>query len=390
MTRLIEILISVAIVTVLFLTVGVLLPDRRHLEESVESNRKLTIVYDTLNSLRRFDDWNALVLHDPAVELKLSGPESGVGARLDYESKVEEVGSGSWEITGNEPNKSVSYALTSESKGSNPFRGRGKNERTTYTLTPTGRSGRNVMITQTYDVEYGWDLLGRYSGMYVTSNFGQDMKLSLTRLSNMLATVPNHDYSVFGKDDPSKAPQLSERPAENLLIVRAAVPRENEAVARQMKSNMEWIKKVMDANNLVAAGPVRVITNEFGAETYSFDVAQPVRKKGDADSEENGGDEEGEDQAAATATAAAPAADAVKLDIKVEGPVEAVYSEGSKVAMVPFVGHMANLAKVRDALRAWALTHGYETVDRPYEDWKNGIEKGFTEEGDFVVYWSVK
>lgn len=387
MTRLIEILISVAIVIVLFLTVGILLPDRRHLEESVESNRKLTIVYDTLNSLRRFDDWNALVLHDPAIKLSLSGPESGVGAKLSYESEVEELGSGSWEITGNEPNKSVSYALTTNPKGSNPFRGRGKNERTTYTLTPTGRSGRNVMITQTYDVDYGWDLLGRYAGMYVTSNFGQDMKLSLNRLSNMLATVPNHDYSEFGKDDPGKAPKLSQRPAENLLIVRAAVPRENEAVARQMKSNMEWIKKVMDANNLVAAGPIRIITNEFGAETYSFDVAQPVRKRGGADS---GNEGEGEgDQAEATA-AAVPAGDATKLDIKVEGPVEAVYSEGSKVAMVPFSGHMANLAKVRDALRAWALTHGYETVDRPYEDWKNGIEKGFTEEGDFAVYWSVK
>ncbi|AWV07797.1 polyketide cyclase [Marilutibacter maris] len=388
MTRLIEILISIAIVTVLFLTVGVLLPDRRHLEESVESNRKLTIVYDTLNSLRRFDDWNSLVLHDPGIELKLSGPESGVGARLDYQSQVEELGSGSWEITGNEPNKSVSYALTSNPKGNNPFRGRGKNERTTYTLTPTGRSGRNVMITQTYDVDYGWDLLGRYAGMYVTSNFGQDMKLSLSRLSNMLATVPNHDYSVFGKDDPSKAPQLSQRPAQNLLIVRAAVPRDNDAVATQMKSNMEWIKKVMDANGLVAAGPVRVITNEFGAETYSFDVAQPVRKKGDGDSKDNGNGKEGEDKA--EATAAVPATDAEKLEIKVEGPVEAVYAEGSKVAMVPFVGHMANLAKVRDALRAWALTHGYETVDRPYEDWNNGIEKGFTLEGDFNVYWMVK
>ena len=36
----------------------------------------------------------------------------------------------------------------------------------------------------------------------------------------------------------------------------------------------------MDANGLEAAGPVRIITTEFGAEIYSFDVAQPVRKDG--------------------------------------------------------------------------------------------------------------
>ena len=396
MTRLIEILISLAIVAALFLTLGVLLPDRRHLEESVETNRKLTIVYDTINSLRRFDDWNALVLHDPAVKLKLSGPEAGVGARLDYQSEVEEIGSGSWEITGNEPLKSVTYAMTSNPGGNNPFRGRGKNERSTYTLTPTGRSGRNTMITQTYDVDYGWDLLGRYSGMYVASNFGQDMKLSLSRLTNMLSTVPNLDYSEFGKDDPSKAPRTEDRPAENLLVVSAAVPRENEAVAKQMKSNLEWIRKVMDANDLVAAGPLRIVTNEFGSESYSFDTAMPVRKKGsgDAGADDAGDEDSSEGDEAQPVAVAKATTDAPKLEgIKVDGennPVEVVYSPAGKVVAVPFVGHMANLSKVRDALRAWALTRGYETVDRPYEDWKNGVDKGFTEEGDFVVYWGVK
>ena len=58
MTRLIEILISLAIVAALFLIVGIALPSSRHLQHSVETNRKLTIVFDTLNSLRRFKDWN--------------------------------------------------------------------------------------------------------------------------------------------------------------------------------------------------------------------------------------------------------------------------------------------------------------------------------------------
>ena len=65
MTRLIEILISLAIVAALFLIVGIALPSSRHLEHSVETNRKLTIVFDSLNSLKRFKDWNPLVLRDP-------------------------------------------------------------------------------------------------------------------------------------------------------------------------------------------------------------------------------------------------------------------------------------------------------------------------------------
>ena len=46
----------------LFVIVGLVLPDSRHLSHSVETNRKMTIVFDTLNSLRRFPDWNPLVL----------------------------------------------------------------------------------------------------------------------------------------------------------------------------------------------------------------------------------------------------------------------------------------------------------------------------------------
>ena len=56
MTRLIEILISLAIVAVLFLLVGLVLPSHRHLTKDIETNRKMTIVYDTLNSLKRFKD----------------------------------------------------------------------------------------------------------------------------------------------------------------------------------------------------------------------------------------------------------------------------------------------------------------------------------------------
>ena len=178
--------------------------------------------------------------------------------------------------------------------------------------------------------------------------------------------MPNFDYAELSKDDPAKAPKIVERPAENLLVVTAAVERTNEKVNSQINANMEWIKKVMASNGLEAAGPVRIITNEFGAEMYSFDVAQPVRKIG----------------------ATGPA---TKLDIKVEGPVTAVFNEPAKVAVVPgFKGHMANLAKVRDALRGWAMTHGYETVERPYEAWKSGIAGGFTEEGEYDVFWAVK
>ncbi len=382
MTRLLEILISLAIVAVLFLVVGLVLPSSRHLVETVETNRKLTIVFDTLNSLRRFKDWNPLVLRDP------QGADAPSPARRPAWAPAWTTAprTRAWaRAAGRSPKASraraSAYALTDT--------GAGREQAHLLHLSPTGRNNRNVEITQTYDVDYGWNLLGRYAGMYVSSNVGDDMKLGLSRISNMLAAVPNYDYAELSKDDPAMAPRVQDRPAENLLSVTAVVARDNEAVARQMQSNLEWIRRVMAANGLEAAGPVRIITNEFGAESYSFDVAMPVRRRaGGAAAPAANADA---DAGAAQPAAAAPAGDTPELtNLNLDGPVEYVRSPASKVAMVPFKGHMANLSVVRDALRAWALTHGYESTERPYEAWKSGIEGGFREDGEFEVFWAVR
>ena len=111
---------------------------------------------------------------------------------------------------------------------------------------------------------------------------------------------------------------------------------------------------------------MRIVTTDFGAEKYAFDVAQPVRKAG------------------ATAGAA--------LDVKVPAgnPVTYSHVEAHRSAFASYTGHMAGLDVARNALRAWATTTGNEVIDRPYESWKGGVDKAFTTDGTYDIYWSVK
>jgi hypothetical protein len=390
MTRLLEILISLAIVVALFLLVALVLPSHRHLENKVETNRKLTIVYDTVDSLRRFTDWNPLVLRDPRIKLQFSGPASGVGARMDYSSDKPQIGDGSWEIIANEPRSSVTYAVV------NPQHGHDKTM--VFTLRPTGRAGRNVEITQSYDVDYGWDLIGRYAGLYVSGHVGDDMKLGLQRLTNMLAQVPNTDYAVQG----SRLAGLSfvDLPAEDLLVVNAgSIERNNLKIQQAMRADMEWIHRSMDANGLVAAGPMRIASTELGRENYTFDVIQPVRRKGaaapadtadaSAASVADGGN--GAAPATATARATVVAASGEPMSgLKLLGPVKYLRSEAGHYATATYVGYMAELETVRNALRAWTLTQGEEPTGVPFEVYKNGIDQAFTANGQYDVYWMVK
>lgn len=377
MTRLLEILISLAIVAVLFVLVGVLLPSSRTLVEQVETNRRQTIVFDTLNSFRRFTDWHPMQLRDPQARLNRTGADSGVGAILEFESSTRGVGKGQWEIVASEPRRSIEIAIEDESMG--------RNKRMRFDLRPTGRNNRNVEVTQTFNIDYGWNLIGRYAGLYVSRSVGDDMELGLRRLGTILASVPNVDYAVEG----SKLANLEaqERPAENLLVVRAgAVERNTNVIKESMTSNLEWIERTLAANDLVAAGPMRIITTELGRETYNFDVAVPVRAASAADAASGNG-EAGEDAAPAPVTVA----DEGELqDLELLGPVEYVRTEPGRVARADYQGFMAELENVRNALRAWALTQGYEVTGRAYETYNAGVEGSFSPEGEYEVVWPLR
>ena len=385
MTRLIEFVIALALVLALFLVIGLILPSSRELQESVETNRRMTIVFDTLNNVRRLKDWNPLV-PSAANELSYSGGEdnTGVGAKVDFNSANPAWGQGSWEIVESErpaptggPGKIV-YAINDKRMGTD--------KRSTFALEPTGKNNRNVKITQSYEVTYGWNLIGRYAGMYVSRHVGDAVKAGLSKLTNLLATVPNFDYRTEGS--PLTDLKLVELPAEDLLVVNAGnIDRTNDAIKASIKQNQEWIKRVMEANGLVAAGPVRIITTDYGSEKYAFDVAQPVRKgtaapKADAAAE-------GE---AAPAAAPAPVASTGELKVTIPSgaPVEYVRTEPRKLAFASYTGYMAELDNQRNALRAWAVTAGHEVVDRPFESWKSGVDGAFEGDGKFDIYWAVK
>ncbi len=359
MTRVIEFLISLAIVVVLFLLVGVVLPSERHLEKSAETNRKMVIVYDLLNNFHRFREWSPITAHDPAVQMTISGPDSGVGATLDYSSADKQVGSGSWKITASTPVNLVTYAIENDSFG------HGKTS--TFQLSPAGAGAikRNVKIEQSYDVDYGWNLIGRYAGLYVSRQVGDDMELGLSRLGNLLTGIPNIDYA-----DPNSALtdlRIGEAPAQNLLYIASTVERDDTALKTAMDNNMQWIKKVMDANGLVAAGPVEIITTELGSASYSFDIAVPVRKSGaNAD------------------------ADTQPLKVALDGQVKYRNVPAVKAMMGQFSGHMGGLEAARDAMRAWGLVRGLTPVDRPIDVYNKGVDASFTADGTYQLYWPVK
>ena len=89
----------------------------------------------------------------------------------------------------------------------------------------------------------------------------------------------------------------------------------------------------------------------------------------------------------ATVTAASGAP---MTGLKLLGPVKYQRSEAGRYATATYVGYMAELETVRNAVRAWTLTQGEEPAGLPFEIYKNGIDQAFTANGQYDVYWMVK
>lgn len=383
MTRLIEFLIAAAIVVVLFLVIALFLPAERVLTYSIETNRPANTVYDVVNGFHHFKDWNPLLSYDNKMKVDISADPKAKGATLKYDSSKKVVGAGTWTLAEQEPGKKVVYQLETNSVGSD--------KTMAITIEPVVAKSKNITVntknlrvTQTYKVNYGWNLFGRYAGMYVNRNVGDEMKSGLQKLNTLLVSIPKFDYSLH-----TKPFNISEVPAQNVLVVPTESKRANNEVVQAMTNQMGWVKKVMDANGLVSAGPMRIVTTEYTTSAYAFDIVVPVRKAGSGPAPAATAPA-AEGEASAEAAPEPVVAATEKLSIKVEGPVKADFYPAVKTVNTDFVGSALSLALVRDMVRAYAIANGYVPTDRAFDEYKNSVETQNDPDQEFRVYWPIK
>lgn len=366
MTRLIEFVIALLLVALLFVLVGVFLPSHRYVRHSVETNRPVRLVYDLLNGFQRYDEWHPKRQHDPSIRYTLEGEPRGVGAILRYESTNPKIGDGKFVVTESIQDERIEWAAETIAYGSNK----------TYVFTLDDR-GKTVDINWEYDVDYGWDLLGRYAGLYIDRTVGDDMRLGLTNLTGLLATIPNFNY-----DNPMVDVQESAVIAQTALFISTSADRNISAVEEELDNSIRKIRAAMASNGLQSAGPPRLITTEFADKKYSFDVAIPVTRSAAAGEVEEAGDA----PAPVDATLAVTAIEGLNLP---EGIVSGV-TYGGRVLMTDYAGHPASLPLIRDMLRAYAATHGLSVHDRGYEEYLTEISETAAEESTFKVYWPIR
>lgn len=169
-------LIIIAVLAVVLVVVGFILPQQRHVERSITIAAMKDTVFNQVNNLQNFNNWSPWSDIDPNTSYSYTGPQSGVGATMVWDSQMKEVGSGTYKIIeSNYPNL-VKYEIKFGQEQVPAF--------SSFTLEEVGIE--QTRVTWSFDIDYGNNLIGRYLGLMMDGAVGQQYQKGLENLKDVV------------------------------------------------------------------------------------------------------------------------------------------------------------------------------------------------------------
>ncbi len=172
-----------------FIVTGFLLPKQVHIERSIVIERPPTMMFELLNSYRYFNEWSPWATRDPKAQFSVSGPESGVGARMSWVGDPQLVGSGWQQIVASKPYEQIDIKLDFDAQGIAD---------TGYLLAAQGDA---TQVTWFFDsdltegVNFLDSFLARYFGLLFDRWVGGDYEQGLANLKKFAESLPVSDFS---------------------------------------------------------------------------------------------------------------------------------------------------------------------------------------------------
>lgn len=269
MRFLIEILISLILVALFFVGLGFMLPSSTYVERSVDIERPLVHVYDTVNSNRRYAEWAPWKLVDPNVQYTPSMTVEGVGSGVSWTSNHKDLGNGEQEIT------AAALQLEGDTRAATiDFRLRpapNLNGTSRITIKP---ADIGVKVIWGFQTSFGANLIGRYRGLYLDGQLGDEMQVGLARLKGLI------EGSLYARDYGDIEVEVLDQPARRLLVLGASAASYEEGqppdVVAARDEAIEKLSAFLKRAKVEAAGPLMFAITSREVYLVAFDVMVPV------------------------------------------------------------------------------------------------------------------
>ena len=173
--RLIKRLLATLLVVVIALVaIAYILPREVTVTRSTTINAAPPAVFAQVNALQAGENWSPWLDRDPDVQLTYSGPDSGVGNKLQWASDHPQVGNGTQEIIASTENTRVETALDFGDMGT---------AQAWFALAPDGAA---TTLTWGLKTDMGNNPIGRYMGLMMDRWVGADYEKGLNNLKTLI------------------------------------------------------------------------------------------------------------------------------------------------------------------------------------------------------------
>ena len=302
--------ILLALIAVFFIG-GIFLPTKTRVERQIEIARPASFIYQFFNGFKRYNEWSPYVEKDPATQHQYSGPETGVGAKMAWTSKI--LGDGSQTIVEAKENELIVTDLVFEGGGGKAI----------YQLQA---QGDKTLVNWAFESDAGNSFFasmpGRWMNLLMDHFVGPDYDTGLKNLKTRVEKLPNAKFGNFSVQvqhvDARPIIRIDAQAKDTLLEISAAYAKAYGALSEALTAqNAE----------AVASAPLGLDLGRKGG-NYYFQAALT------------------------TAT-----------ELKSEGAVTAETLPASNVLYAVHTGMYDRLENTGNLLRAYAEVYGYKAKE---------------------------
>lgn len=232
--RILKVLLFVVLSLIILLgLITLLLPSGGRVVRGDTIPARPAVVFDQLNNLRTYVNWNPWFLSGPAWETDFSRPAAGAGAFYTWQHTGKTEGRGKFVITESRPDSLLAFHL--ELGKLPPMEGR-------YELLPAD-SGRATRIRWTLTMDAGWKPWWRFWAGTMDRLMGPAMESGLVNLK-----VVSRQYDQLS-DIPLRQDTLSQQ-----YVATIPDTCEQQQIFSRVASSLDEIRRFMAAVHVKAAG----------------------------------------------------------------------------------------------------------------------------------------
>ncbi len=312
--------------------VGLFLPSRQVVERETVIDTHAATVFALLNDFHQVRKWSPMLDGDPNARIDISGPPRGAGASITWDGHI--IGQGRQTIVESVPYESI--AVQFEFFDQAPAKA-------SFNL--AARDGTTHIVWR-QEIDYGFNLAGRYLGLMQDAIIGPDQEEGLQRLRELAESLPRADFSAIDIE------QIVVE-SSNIAYLRTTSIPEATAISEAMGEAYFSVLRFIDEHGLDDAGAPLSITRTFSGSELVFDAAIPVRGLTDATPRSG---------------------ETVKIGKTYAGPV----------IRVKHIGPYRTLGRTHDKIAAYLAALG---IERNGDAWETYIsDPTRTDESDLLTY----